>query len=319
MRALFVQSGLIVGVWALWLLALGVSGAWEVLQHHYPISLTMLLGSFVAGSTSVGGGAVAFPMFTKVLHIDGQTALVFSLAIQSIGMTAASLMIVVTRIPVNFRIIAYSSLAGGCGLLFGLLVLGTFVSGPDIKMIFSSFSLLVALALIWDRVRPQSVNDRIGGMTPNIPLLLIASFLGGILSGLIGTGIDFIIFTLMIFAWGYDLKVATATSVVVMAINAMIGFAIILLVTDRFAGEVVSYWLAAVPIVIVGAPVGALACRYLHRNVLFYFLLALIGLDVVSTVVILGIKLPYMAAIVSIIIAAIILERRRMMSESASN
>jgi hypothetical protein len=48
-------------------------------------------GSMIAGGTSLGGGAVAFPVFTKVLHITPYDAKVFSLAIQSVGMSAASL------------------------------------------------------------------------------------------------------------------------------------------------------------------------------------------------------------------------------------
>ncbi len=64
------------------------------IQNHWEISLTMVFGSLIAGATSEGGGAVAFPVFTKLLHISPQEATVFSLAIQSVGMTAASIVFV---------------------------------------------------------------------------------------------------------------------------------------------------------------------------------------------------------------------------------
>ncbi len=55
----------------------------------------MTFGSFVAGSTFLGGGAVAFLTLTKMLLVDPVTAKSFSLAIQSVGMTAASIYIFV--------------------------------------------------------------------------------------------------------------------------------------------------------------------------------------------------------------------------------
>ncbi len=50
----------------------------------------MVFGSFVAGSTAAGGGAVSFPVFTKLLHIPADEARTFGLLIQSVGMTMAS-------------------------------------------------------------------------------------------------------------------------------------------------------------------------------------------------------------------------------------
>ena len=44
----------------------------------------------IAGSTSAGGGAVAFPVMTLMFEISPECARNFSLAIQSVGMTAAA-------------------------------------------------------------------------------------------------------------------------------------------------------------------------------------------------------------------------------------
>ncbi|MGB5770859.1 MAG: sulfite exporter TauE/SafE family protein, partial [Crocosphaera sp.] len=79
--------------WILWLTLLGTKDAFSHLLNHWQIALTMLFGSMIAGGTSMGGGAVAFPVFTKLLHIPPHDAKIFSLAIQSVGMTAASLTI----------------------------------------------------------------------------------------------------------------------------------------------------------------------------------------------------------------------------------
>ena len=60
-------------------------------QWFYPA--IMVVGAFVAGSTPEGGGAVAFPVLNIFLQIDRVMARDFSLMIQSIGMTSASVFI----------------------------------------------------------------------------------------------------------------------------------------------------------------------------------------------------------------------------------
>jgi hypothetical protein len=49
------------------------------------MSLTMIFGSMVAGATSEGGGAVAFPVMTLALKIPPSIARDFSLMTQSCG------------------------------------------------------------------------------------------------------------------------------------------------------------------------------------------------------------------------------------------
>ena len=49
------------------------------------MSITMIFGSMVAGATSEGGGAVAFPVMTLVLKLSPSIARDFSLMCQSFG------------------------------------------------------------------------------------------------------------------------------------------------------------------------------------------------------------------------------------------
>ena len=51
----------------------------------YWASITMVFGSMIAGATSVGGGAVAFPVFTLALGVTPLVARDFSLMIQTVG------------------------------------------------------------------------------------------------------------------------------------------------------------------------------------------------------------------------------------------
>ena len=83
-------------IWAMWL-AFGGRIAIYHLLADWQVALTMVFGSLVGGGTSEGGGAIAFPIFTKLLHIAPRDARSFSLAIQSVGMGAASLSILYLR------------------------------------------------------------------------------------------------------------------------------------------------------------------------------------------------------------------------------
>ena len=58
------------------------------------MSLTMCFGSFIAGATSEGGGAIAYPVMTLgPWKIHPLVARDFSLMIQAVGMIAASVSI----------------------------------------------------------------------------------------------------------------------------------------------------------------------------------------------------------------------------------
>lgn len=305
---------LVVMIWAIWLAVLGTDQAYSTISRHFEITLTMLFGSFVAGSTSVGGGAVAFPVFTKLLQIPSDITLVFSLAIQSIGMGVASILIVSTRTPIVPKIIVHSFLFGAIGMGIGLFILGPILPSADVRYVFSMFSVIVGVALVINHRRvKQGIVSELKDDARDISnrILFPIALIGGILSGLIGTGIDFVIFALMIFLGNYGIRTAIATSVVVMAINAIVGFLLVTFFTSRFSGVVVEYWLAAIPIVVVGAPLGAIACRYLPRDFMFYFLMLLITTDIISTFAILGFRLPYLIVLALVLLVMTIVSQRQ--------
>lgn len=76
-----------------WFSVMSINELWYLYENEWPISLTMVFGSFIAGASAEGGGAVAFPVFTLLFDMSPYTARNFSFAIQAIGMTSASLLI----------------------------------------------------------------------------------------------------------------------------------------------------------------------------------------------------------------------------------
>lgn len=271
-------------VWIIWLTVLGFRDSFSNLIENWEVAVTMIFGSAIAGGTSLGGGAVAFPVFTKLLHIAPADARVFSLAIQSIGMSAASLTIWMSGITVEWRIVRWGSLGGFLGIFLGLRFFAPIFPPDAIKM---SFTLLLASFAMTLWVLNQKIKQRNSTITVwrvrEKQLFCLAGVMGGIISGLVGNGIDILLFSVMVLLFRLSEKIATSTSVVLMAINAIAGFALQVFFFQDFGEPVLSYWLAAIPIVVIGAPLGAILCNRLSRQTIANFLISLISLELVTS------------------------------------
>lgn len=244
----------------------------------------MVFGSAIAGGTCLGGGAVAFPVFTKVLHISPHDAKIFSLAIQSVGMTSASVAICLTGIRVEWRVIRWASLGGFVGIFLGSGFLAPLLPSDAIKMSFTVMLLSFAITLLALNRSPRELYT---GMPVwrmrERGIWLIVGLMGGIMSGLVGSGIDVFAFSVMVVMFRLCEKVATPTSVIVMAVNAMAGFALQFFVFQDFPDLVRNCWFAAIPVVVVGAPVGAMLCNLLRRETIAQILIGLIFVELTSS------------------------------------
>ena len=273
-----------VTVWTVWLILTGPVHALSNLIVNWKAAVTMIFGSMVAGGTSMGGGAVAFPIFTKVLHVPPSEAKVFSLAIQSIGMSAASLTIVAMKTKVEWRFIRWASLGGVPGIILGSVLLAPVLPSNVIKFSFTmmvcSFGI-VLFALNRTRRRRNLAIPSWGKREQIFSLL--AGLWGGVVSGLVGSGMDIVGFSIMVLLFGLCEKVSTPTSVILMAINAVAGFILHQYFVGDFVEPVTNYWLAAVPVVVVGAPAGAMLCNFMKRKTIARMLMSLIVIESVSS------------------------------------
>jgi uncharacterized protein len=280
-------------VWALWL-AFGGRVAIHHLFSDWKVALTMVFGSLVGGGTSEGGGAIAFPIFTKLLHIAPRDARNFSLAIQSVGMGAASLSILYLRIPIERRALLFAGIPG----VFGV-VLGAYFVAPLIPPVFvrTSFTVLVtsmgvALLLI-NREKTVLRNESMPIFKMGEKSILIAAgLLGGVISALVGTGENSVVFMVMVLLFRVSEKIVTPTTVILMTMVTIPGFLLHVFVLRDFTPAVMGYWLAAVPIVAIGAPMGALICSRMKRHSIVLLLLFLIALEFFSTLLLVPMSRP---------------------------
>lgn len=297
---LFFNVALALLVWLVWYYYTTPDAA-LILDSHWPISLTMVFGSLIAGATSEGGGAIAFPVFTKVLHIAPQDAKIFSLAIQSVGMTAASMTIWLMRVKIVWPAIVWGSIGGVPGVVFGAAVLAPVLAPDRVKMLFTAMltSFAVTLAILnWGH---RIYNKSLASFEAREKMImLVTGALGGMMSGLVGSGIDIICFSVLVLLFRVTEKVATPTSVVLMGVNSVVGFLLHVCYLGGFTQTVQNYWLAAVPVVVVGAPLGACICTRMQNHTIINLLIFIILIELVSSLLIIPLSLPLILSSVAV-------------------
>jgi uncharacterized membrane protein YfcA len=262
----------------------GGERALQAVVEHWQVSLTMVFGSLVGGGTSEGGGAVAFPVMTKVLAVPAPQARLFTFAIQSVGMGAATFTIVFNHVPVEWKAIRSGAPWAMLGVAVSSLALAPRLDAPGVRLLFTAILVSLALALVISRrCSPDRRNELEHVGSRERAALIGAGFAGGLLSGAAGLGENTVMFALLVLGFRVCERVVTPTTVVLLTLVSWTGFATHVLLMGDFTGPVVDMWLAAVPIVAIGAPTGALICTRMSRDAIVRLLYVLISVEFVST------------------------------------
>lgn len=229
-RTALALSAAVAVVWAAYVTA---SGQWGRVVDHWASGVTMIFGSFVAGSTPQGGGAVGFPVFTKALEIPTEVARSFSLSIQSVGMGTAALAVIINRRQVEWRAVAIGGSAALVGFFFTLFVLGrsdepfwpSRIPGDYAKVTFTL--VLAAMAFVvylGTRVLIRKVDVELPPMNARLyATLVLAGVLGGVASALTGSGADVLLYMFIVVLFGLDPRVGIPSSVVTMGAISVVG------------------------------------------------------------------------------------------------
>lgn len=257
-----------------WLIYIQPIDLSELYARRWPAALTMIFGSFIAGSSPEGSAAIAYPVFTLLLDIPPAIARNFAFAIQSIGMTSATLLILGLRIKVEWNYILFVTLGGVFGLVFGTYQIVPLVSPVMAKLFFVSLWLSFGIALWMENRHPaRQVFDTIQGFKTSDKInLIIFGFVGGIISSLFGTGINIFTYCIMTIYYRVSEKVATPSSVIIMTIETLLGFFLHAQIIKDFQPAAFEMWIACVPVVVFFAPLGAFVISRLPRKSIAQFL-----------------------------------------------
>lgn len=230
-----------------------------------------VLVGVVLGLLGGGGSILSIPILVYLFHVEPVMASAYSLFI--VGVTS-----LVGAIPkyreqlVNLK----------TGFIFGLpSIVSIFItrrwvvpSIPDTVLTLGTFSLsrrglilgifallmvLASISLIKKKEEIKSDNQRF-----RIVLVILEGTLLGFLTGLVGAGGGFLIIPALVFLTGLPFKTAVGTSLFIIAINSLMGF----------AGDLMNYsmdWRFLLTITGL-AIAGILAGNFLSRRILAFYL-----------------------------------------------
>jgi len=262
--------------YAVWLATVILGDHWHTLREHYAIAIAMSFGSYVAGSTPMGGGTIGFPILVLLFQEPATLGRDFSFAVQSVGMTSASIFILCRRQKLEWVLLRWALIGSLIGTPLGIVFIAPLVPNFLIKVLF---------AVVWASFGVLHLR-RINGICANIGEAPAAhafdrraGFWVGFLSGLTvaaitGVGIDMVLYATMVLLLRADLKVAIPSSVIVMAFTSLVGIATKCLFANVQPG-VFENWLAAAPIVALGAPLGAFIVEKIGRKPTLLFVAVL--------------------------------------------
>jgi len=258
------------------------SGGEEIPRYY--MSITMLFGSMIAGATSEGGASVAFPVMTLVFSILPAVARDFSFMIQSVGMTSAAFTIMFMRVKIELHSLIWCTIGGTAGIVFGLEQVAPQLTPSYSKMYFVVIWFAFAFSLYWlNRNYGRPVFDEVPDFDTDVIrvfgwqikwkalVLLGFGFMGGVFSAMAGSGIDICSFSALTLLFRVSEKIATPTSVILMAINTCVGFAYREFAMGGVQEDAWGFFAVCVPIVVIGAPLGSLLGSHFHRLVLAGF------------------------------------------------
>ena len=249
----------------------------------------MIGGSFIAGASPESGGAFAFPIMTLIYNFTPNVMKNFSLAIQSFGMTAASLFIYRTKIVIDKQYLLFSVIGGTIGVIIGSPIFKNFGHPEYLKMLFFSFWLSFGFVLFYlNQIKKREVSDNLPSLNNYQKFtLIVIGFLGGILTSILGSGIDIFTFAYVTMKYNLSEKVATPTSIIIMAINSIVGFFMYSFVLNDFTVQEFQLVVVSFPIVLIGAPIGVYFVNKVRRTLIADFLYVVLALQFITAILIL--------------------------------
>jgi len=316
--------------------------------------VTMVFGSFVAGSTPQGGGAVAFPVFTKGLEVPSEVARTFSLCIQTIGMGCASVAILVRRRRIEARAMKIALPVSIVGFFIGYFLLSdrdqpfspSVLPSAYVKVGFTLLTAAMAyVTFLGYRVHALQVRPRVTKFSGRyVATLSACALIGGLASSQVGSGADVLVYLALVVLAGVSPGVGVPTSVLVMTCVSIIGFVVLGVIDGQLftelgpmgnviavGGDAVSVgsngaaqfgpgpgldgsrydlfglWIAAVPVVAWGAPLGSLVSSKLTDRKLVVFVVILALAEVATTIVFLSDLRSNVALVAFAIIGMVVL------------
>ena len=262
-------------IWFLWLavfyggwtILVTVLDGWADAVSHWPMALAMAIGSYAAGSTPMGGGTVGFPILVLLFDQPPELGRDFSFAVQSIGMTSAAIFILARRQPLAGAMLKGALIGATISVPIGIFLIAPWVPPLWIKIVFAVLWGSFGILHLW-RINEISSHEGMTDFDEHWDTrmgLAIGLVSGATVVSVSGVGIDMVLYTVLVLVCRADLKIAIPTSVIIMAWASLVGIFTKSVFTGVQPG-VYENWLAAAPVVALGAPLGVFVVDLIGRK-----------------------------------------------------
>ena len=219
-----------------------------------------------------GGSIITIPVLVYLFHIEPTIATAYSLFIvgttSMVGGIRSSL-----RDLVDFRSAMLFSIPSTLAVYLtrhfllphlpeNIVELGGYVLTKDVALMlfFAVIMVLAAVRMITSNSTPEAT----GAVHRPLLIVILQGFVVGIITGIIGAGGGFLIIPALVLLIGLPMKKAVGTSLIIIAINSLVGF-----VGDIHVMHQIDFLLMLIlsALAVVGVFVGAWLSRYIDgRN-----------------------------------------------------
>jgi len=253
-----------------------------MIEYWFMLPVGIIIAT-IAMMSGIGGALLFSPFFILVLKLDPITAIATGLAIEMFGFTSGVIGYMRKKL-VDFTLVKKLIIFSVPATIIGVII------GQDIPSIYLKI-ILVTLLLFLAREFILGKEKKCGKVTKvdTVAKALVSS--GGLLMGLISSGLGEINDYLFLKRMKLPTTKAAATSVFLVAMSAIVGVSshAIFLINEGSINlmQVVAIIIFAVPGVIIGAQLGVFASQKINQKYMQYFLGGLflfIGLIMITTI-----------------------------------
>ena len=245
----------------------------EFLSKFFYMPFLGVIAATVANTTPAAAGIVYFPILTR-LNVSPITAVQFTLIIQAYGMGLGTFKwFLVNKKLFIFKVIPICLFGGIIGVVISTLVFP--IDNPEmLTLVFNFIAFLFTQVIFFSILYKHNYpNVEIPLTIINISILIFFSFIGGLISGWIGFGIDTMFYFILTMIFRVNPAIAIVTSISLMAALSIVGTIINIL----FYHVPFALWYSAIPgVTLAGLFLASyLAVKLGAKNVLMIFTILL--------------------------------------------
>jgi uncharacterized membrane protein YfcA len=190
---------------------------WDHLSSNWLFILVGFAGAIVGNSTAIGGGLVFIPVLIFGYQVPAVAALKASIVTQAFGMTSGAFAWHGER-KIPWRVVPWAL----PGLIIGSSI-SSLIIHPNAMLIKGLFgpvsivlgSLLLVMLFRTSKEKAESWNGRAKAAT------VVASFIGGLLTGWVAIGEGEIVAATLMLAFGFAAQSAIALGVVLLSLTSI--------------------------------------------------------------------------------------------------